>query len=308
MSTRPAEPPISEVIHLDRLTPSIAAHLRWMIRSRRYQRSTIIKRYQQLIAAEQVLGAPLDQVSADRMQDWWGDLVGARSTVKTKISHVRTYFQWCLDHDVVQRDPTRGITAPRVHRGSPRPLDLRAVTRLLGHLYGRYHWAVALMSACGLRCEEAARVQPSVDLADGPDGPELVVHGKGGDERTVAVPADLAAALRDGAPTGYAFPSSRSASGHWTPKYMSRRVTAALRDGGITGQPTAHQLRHTYATYVYRGTGGDLLATSRALGHRSATGTQVYADAAPVPRAVTDRLYRAQPDNLNGDAEEDTKA
>jgi integrase len=262
-----------------------------MIRTRRYQPSTIIKRYQQLTAAEQVLGAPLDQVSADRMQDWWGDLVGARTTVKTKISHVRGYFGWCLDHDLVERDPSRGITAPRVHRGTPRPLDLRVVTRLLQRLYGRDHWAVALMATCGLRCEEAAAVRPSTDITDGPEGPELCVRGKGGDERTVAIPGGLVARIRAGAPTGWAFPSPRSASGHWTPKYMSRYVTRVLRDAGIAGAPTAHQLRHTYATWVYRGTRGDLLATGRALGHRSAVATQVYADAAAVPRAVIDRLY-----------------
>lgn len=104
---------------------------------------------------------------------------------------------------------------------------------------------------------------------------------------------DLADRLRHGAPTGYAFASTRSATGHWTPSYMSRYVARTLRDGGIPGG-RAHQLRHTYITWVYRGTGGDAVATMRAAGHKSLTAMQVYADAAPIPRQLADHLYRTR--------------
>ena len=41
---------------------------------------------------------------------------------------------------------------------------------------------------------------------------------------------------------------------------------------------TAHRLRHTYASRLYRVSGGDLIAVQRALGHASVSTTQVYAD------------------------------
>jgi integrase len=275
------------VIPLDTLTPSIAAHLRWMMRSKRHEPSTIRRRYRELVALERIVGAPLDQVHRDRLGDWYGDLTGARTTAKAKLSHARSYFRWCIDHDLIDRDPTRGIAAPRVHRGTPRPLDPDVVLRTLERLYGPAHWAVALMVWCGIRCDEAVQVHPARDIVPGPDGPELVVHGKGHNLRQVAIPEDLAQRLSAAAGDGWLFPS-RSQSGHWSASYMSDFVSDHLGKAGING--TGHQLRHTYLTWLYRRT-GDLLATGRAAGHRSTAATQVYADAAPIPRDVMARLY-----------------
>lgn len=280
---------LREIIPLGTLTPLLADHLRWMIRAKRYQRRTILKRWRELVLLERQMGVTLDQADRDDLHDWWGELPWKRTTCATKLAHARAFYGWAVDSDRIDRDPTRGIRSPKVHRTTPRPLSPEAVIAMLARLYGVKHYAPALMFYCGTRDEETARVRPAKDIVPGPEGPMLIVHGKGGSERQVHIPTDLANRIRTAAAGREWLFEGRGEDGHWTPEYMSTFVAGLLRDHGITGTP--HQLRHTFATYLYQRT-GDLVATGKALGHRGINSTQVYADAAPIARDVLDHMYR----------------
>lgn len=164
------------------------------------------------------------------------------------------------------------IPAPRVPRGVPRPLGDDVIRDALAKAGERTALMVELMAYGGLRRGEVARVQGG-DVA----GQWLRVTGKGGHARMVPLPPHLAARIQRRGP-GYVFPGQ--IDGHLSP----RRVGELIRDCLPAGM-TAHQLRHRYATTVYRSS-GDIRAVQELLGHARLDTTMIYT---AVDSAVTSR-------------------
>jgi len=111
----------------------------------------------------------------------------------------------------------------------------------------------------------------------------ILVCGKGGKEREVpAAPVVLDALAAYGLPP--AGPVFRLAGGPYgrgkggqpcRPDYVSNAANAYLRSVGVPA--SIHQLRHRFATQVYRQT-RDLVLTADLLGHGSVSTTQRYAN------------------------------
>jgi len=70
--------------------------------------------------------------------------------------------------------------------------------------------------------------------------------------------------------------AERFGGGAIEPHSVSHQINRYLRRIGVPG--SAHALRHTFATRLYRTT-RDLVLTQRLLGHSSVATTQIYADA-----------------------------
>lgn len=121
---------------------------------------------------------------------------------------------------------------------------------------------IELMAYGGLRRCEVATVRPG-DL----EGEWLRVTGKGGHVRLVPLPPYLCRRIREGG-TGWTFPGQ--IDGHISPGHVGKLVNAALPEG-VTG----HQLRHRYATTVFR-TSRDIVAVRELLGHARLDTTMVY--------------------------------
>lgn len=96
----------------------------------------------------------------------------------------------------------------------------------------------------------------------------LIVHGKGGNDRTIPLHPDLAARMRLRAGRGWLFPSPDGS--HLKPGYVGVLMSEALPDGW-----TAHSLRRAFATQTFRRS-HDLRAVQLLLGHSSLATTQVY--------------------------------
>lgn len=169
------------------------------------------------------------------------------------------------------------VELPRTRRGLPRPAadeDIRAALRRCDADTGLM---ILLAAEAGLRRAEIARLEVA-DLAGG----VLRIRGKGGRERAVPCPTDLAPIIAH-RPGRYVFPG-RLPGRPITADAVGRRMSRSLPDG-----VTAHTLRHRFATTVYRA-GRDILALSQLLGHASVATTQIYAAAADdaMRRAVDD--------------------
>lgn len=154
------------------------------------------------------------------------------------------------------------IPAPRVPRGVPRPLGDDVIRQALAKADERTALMVELMAYGGLRRGEVATVKGS-DVSS----QWLRVTGKGGHTRMVPVPPHLAARIKRRG-EGYIFPGQ--IDGHLS----ARRVGELIRDCLPPGM-TAHQLRHRYATTVYR-TSGDIRAVQELLGHARLDTTMLY--------------------------------
>ncbi len=71
-----------------------------------------------------------------------------------------------------------------------------------------------------------------------------------------------------------------------TTRHDARRFSEGIVRAGIRGAASAHTLRHTFATGLYRRT-GDILLVRKALRHHSIASTLTYA------RSDADSLRRA---------------
>ncbi len=126
-----------------------------------------------------------------------------------------------------------------------------------------------LAAEAGLRRGEVCRVHARDVVAD-LVGWSLVVHGKGGKDRTVPLSdgvADLVRAACD-AGGGWAFPGSDD--GHLSAQWVGKRIGRLLPAG-----VTMHQLRHRFATRAYA-VDQDMFAVQELLGHASPATTRRY--------------------------------
>lgn len=150
---------------------------------------------------------------------------------------------------------------------SPRPASDLAYRRALAHPDERVRLAVQLAAGAGLRRGEAVLVHAR-DLLDDLLGVSLLVHGKGGRDRVVPLPDELAADVAAACGGGWAFPGA--VDGHLSPLWLGKIVSAALGEG-----VTMHALRHRFATRAYA-VDRDLLTVQRLLGHSSPQTTVRY--------------------------------
>lgn len=205
--------------------------------------------------------------------------LGARARY-TSISHLSAFYRWAIREELTGTDPTIVVERPRLPQRLPRPVRREDADAIVtGTADTPLQLAVLLMLDGGLRCVEVARLRwCDVDLEAG----TVYVFGKGSRERLVGLPSRLRMALyvsQADAASEYVFGRRVTAC------RMSQLVNAAIRELGVA-EATAHRLRHTYATRLYRVTAGDLRAVQMALGHASVATTQIYA-AIDVDRVVS---------------------
>ena len=206
----------------------------------------------------------------------------APATKRLAVSSVRTFYRWAERTGYVEKSPAADLDPVRVRRSQPRPATDDAVRHALDHADERIRLAILLASYAGLRRAEIANLH-TLDIGED----SLLVHGKGGHERSVPLHPVLARALRvelrrrvDGGEApgwgpepervdGWLFPSSHG--GPLTPAHLGKLVRESLPDGWTT-----HTLRHRFATQAYR-VGRDLRAVQELLGHTKPETTARYA-------------------------------
>lgn len=198
-----------------------------------------------------------------------GRSIGVR-TRYTWLSHLSCFYRWGVRRDYFTSDPTARIDRPRLPRLLPRPIGDVALAEAIGTADGRLKAMLLLASHMGLRCCEISRLHAN-DVLDTADTPMLLIHGKGGKDRLIPLHPLAAAALGPLPKRGFLF--RRPEGTPLSAAQVSVAMRAQLRDHGIDA--TGHQLRHWFATRLYRTT-RDLRLTQELLGHASPTTTAVY--------------------------------
>jgi len=244
-------------------------------------------------------------------QDWRDALEGRPSSRARRVAAVRAFCRWWsramdLPNPVQDLRPPAGSS-----RGQERlsrevvALSASQVRRMCdaaGALTGptgvRAHALVEMLYGCGIRATEAAGLDVSALHLDEPDDPHVVVRGKGGRHRAVAVPAVARDALvrylatarpelraRDVRPrpdqarhrdADAVFLGARGRrmgrSDVW--REVQRVADAAgLVSEGVRVFP--HALRHSCGTHLVQA-GVDIRYVQAHLGHASPVTTEVY--------------------------------
>lgn len=234
------------------------------------QRETTIQLrvYHLELLAREVGGTPRT-LTFSQLTAWLASKSWSANTRKSFRASVRSFYAWALAAQAVDHSPAQELPQVRPPRGKPRPTPDANYRRALQDAPPRVRRAVRLGGHCGLRRSEIAQVQREDVVPDGNGHWELHVVGKGGHERYVPLPDDLARDLLS-CPPGWIFPSAHG--GHLTPHHLAKLIKAAL--GGYT----THTLRHRSGTESYRNGGRDIRAVQELLGHASITTTQIYTE------------------------------
>ena len=200
--------------------------------------------------------------------------VATRSTYHSRICSV---FAALRDAGVIPEGhrPEAGLPKPRRPQHRPRPLSEAQVDELLAAPAPFCDiFRIALLT--GARAMELCAMEGR-DLTDGPTGPELLLHGKGGKEATVPAHPVVVDLITGYGTLGRLWPAWGS------PKGFSAACNRVIRDRLGPG-PTLHQLRHTFATRLLRAT-SDVVTVSQLMRHSSIQTTLIYAAVADDAKA-----------------------
>lgn len=203
------------------------------------------------------------------LADWLAAQNWSAATRASWRAALTSFYRWAVATRRTDSNPALELPVVRVPRRVARPTPEQAIADALEAATPRAALMVQLAWRAGLRRGEIAQVHGS-DLIVDEYGYCLVVHGKGGKERIVPIPADLGEQLRGECRRngGYAF--TGAIDGH-----LSARRVGELVGEALPGIWTCHTLRHRFGTSSYA-TSGNLLAVQQLLGHAKPETTQLY--------------------------------
>lgn len=212
----------------------------------------------------------------------------SENTQSRVLSGVKSFYRYMLLEEILKRDPTELLEAPKLKRSLPHFLSVDDVDKLFSAIDlstpegTRNRAMLEVMYSCGLRVSELVNLQLSNLYLD--QG-FIKVLGKGNKERLVPV---------GGTAINQVLLYKEHVRVHQEVKpkcedilFLNRRgagltrvmVFYIIRDAaalaGIKGNVHPHTLRHSFATHLVEA-GADLRAVQEMLGHKSITTTEIY--------------------------------
>ncbi|MGQ0455764.1 MAG: site-specific tyrosine recombinase XerD [Hyphomicrobium sp.] len=228
--------------------------------------------------------AHLGQLTADGL---------AATSRARRLSAIRQFYRFLQNEEMIDADPTAGLSGPKRARSLPKVLSIAEVDRLLqasaqrcegqeGRALFRalrFRCLLEILYATGLRVSELVTLPRSALRGD---RRVMTITGKGGRERLVPLnPAALAALDAHLAVSGrfdnspWLFPS-RATDGHVTRQGFAQELKEiALQSGFDAERVSPHVLRHAFASHLLD-RGADLRAVQTLLGHADISTTEIY--------------------------------
>jgi integrase/recombinase XerD len=209
------------------------------------------------------------------------------STQSRVLTCLHSFYQFLLDNNLLNTDPTEQLSYPKLEKKLPVFLNIQEVEKLLeapniSSLFGQRDRAMLeLLYSCGLRVSELINLSyHNINIKE-----EFIrIHGKGNKERILPM-GEIAIEylttyesnsrpilLKNGQSDSY-FLSNRG-------KAMSRQnffyiIKAYATQAGIDKPLSPHSLRHAFATHLVQ-KGADLRSVQLMLGHSDISSTQLY--------------------------------
>jgi integrase/recombinase XerD len=211
----------------------------------------------------------------------------AASSIKLVVVALKIFFRHLFGKGLIPRDPTEGLTLPRIERYLPETLNELQVEQLIESIDTRVPLGlrdramVELLYASGLRISELANARLENFATE--EG-ILRVTGKGNKTRLVPVGRKACAAIASylsaerpklvkARTSSEIFLSERG--GKLTTSRIWQIVKKHARHSGLEANIYPHLLRHSFATHLLSN-GADLRIIQEMLGHADISTTQVY--------------------------------
>jgi integrase/recombinase XerC len=300
----PGEPAASGVPEATPLAAELADYYAHLEKERDYSPHTISAYRRDLATFVKFLGgyyggdswswAGLDRLA---LRAFLGHLhrsgLSKRSSART-LSAVRSFYRFLHRNEIVEANPARGVSTPRLGRALPGYLDRPQIDLLfqiseLRASEGRFidvrnHAIVELFYSTGTRLSELCGIDRSdIDLVT----QQVKVRGKGRKERIIPLGDHAQLALRNyearrdellrglgGRVDRTAFFLSRTGRRIGV-RAVQGLVKRFLDEVDSSGSLSVHSLRHSFATHLLDA-GADLRAVQELLGHSSISTTQIY--------------------------------
>jgi integrase/recombinase XerD len=249
-----------------------------------------IDKLTQFLQATQSLKAPdaVELKDLQRFLQWIGELGLNAATQARIISGIRSFYKYCYIEQIVKKDPTALLEAPKLKRALPDVLSFEEIEAIIGQIDlskpegGRNKAILETMYSCGLRVSEVVNLRISCLYLD---TGFIRVIGKGDKERLVPI-GDAAIKYIQLYQREIRAHSSIH-PGNEDILFLNRRgsklsrvmIFLMLKDlvtkTGIPKNISPHTFRHSFATHLVEG-GADLRAVQEMLGHESITTTEIY--------------------------------
>jgi integrase/recombinase XerD len=232
-----------------------------------------------------------DRLELQHLQNFlkWINELGmtARSQARI-ISGLKAFYKYLLLENIVQKDPTELLEAPKIGRKLPSVLNINEIDQIIGTIdlskpEGERNKAMLeTLYGCGLRVSELVNLKISnLFFNDG----FIRVTGKGDKERLV--PVGNSAQKQINIYLHLIRPHIPVKKGNEDFLFLNRRgskltrvmVFTIIKDlagkAGLKKKISPHTFRHSFATHLVEG-GADLRAVQEMLGHESITTTEIY--------------------------------
>ncbi len=202
-----------------------------------------------------------------------------------KVASLKSLYKYLFSKvKVIKSNPAMELESPKLAKELPRYLSLEESKRLLASIDGRYHERdfamVIIFLNCGLRISELV----SINTNHIRDNDTLVVRGKGNKDRTIYLNEACLYAINRYLPvrpkSSFEDPNALFVS--MRGNRISRKTIHVmlkkyfLKAGLDAEKYSAHKLRHTAATLMYRHGHVDIRALQSILGHKSIATTEIY--------------------------------
>ncbi len=212
--------------------------------------------------------------------------VSTRSSAR-KLSTLRLFFRFMVAENIIQIDPSSGISLPALRKNLPKSLSVNEVTQLLTAkniqkpLATRNTAMLHLLYGTGLRVSELVKMP--VDRVNFTSA-YVRVLGKGDKERLVPFDTETKEMIElylqvsrphllKGRTSDYLFVTSRATA--MTRLRFWQIIQETCLAQGITKKISPHSLRHSFATHLVEN-GADLRSVQMMLGHADIATTQIY--------------------------------
>lgn len=210
------------------------------------------------------------------------------SAKSRKVASLRSYFDYLYSKiNVIEKNPAEGLEFPKSESRHPVYLTLDECKLFLNSILenkneeyrNRDYAIIILFLNCGLRLSELA----SINIDSIRENDRLTVIGKGNKERTIFLNDACTTAISDYIKVRPK--NSKDLKALFISKQKNRMSNRAIQHmidryfekaGFDTSVYSAHKLRHTAATLMYKYGNVDILALQEILGHESVSTTQIY--------------------------------
>ena len=209
------------------------------------------------------------------------------STQSRVLTCLHSFYQFLLDNNLINTDPTEQLSYPKLEKKLPVFLNIQEVEKLLeapntSSLFGQRDRAMLeLFYSCGLRVTELINLSyHNINIKE-----EFIrIHGKGNKERILPmgeIAIDYLTAyelnsrpilLKNCQSDSYFLSNRGNAMSRQNFFYI---IKAYATQAGIDKPLSPHSIRHAFATHLVQ-KGADLRSVQLMLGHSDISSTQLY--------------------------------